>query len=71
MIGWAEQSVSYTILFSDEALFTKQGFFNHQNSYDWVDENPHATIAWSSQIKFTINETAGIVDYPLIGQYIL
>lgn len=34
---------SRKILFSDEALFTRDGVFNSKNLHEWQQENPHAT----------------------------
>jgi hypothetical protein len=37
------------ILFTDEAVFTKDGIFNQHNSHLWSEENPHAIRIRGSQ----------------------
>jgi len=68
----AEDSEFLTsILFTDEAIFTKDGIFNQHNSHIWAKENPHAIRQRTSQHKFSINIWCGIVGDHLLGPYVL
>lgn len=61
-----------TILFTDEAGFSKNGIINLHNWHVWADENPHATIVSHHQHQFQqINVWAGIVGNFLIGPFVL
>lgn len=61
-----------TILFTDEAGFTKNGILNLHNSHVWADENPHATVVHQHQQQFqSINVWAGIIGNFLIGPCVL
>jgi len=59
------------ILFSDEALFTRNGYFNSHNYHVWHEENPHATHVTGHQQRFHLNIWAGIVADQLIGPFVL
>lgn len=59
------------VLFTDEALFTREGVFNSKNSHVWALENPHETVMHNHQHRFSVNVWAGIVNNHLIGPYIL
>lgn len=59
------------ILFTDEACFTRDGYFNSRNSHIWDDDNPHAAWVRAHQQQFAINMWAGIVADFLIGPYLL
>ena len=43
------------ILFTDEACFTRDGYFNSRNSHIWDDENPHAVFIRVHQARFNVN----------------
>jgi hypothetical protein len=58
-------------LSTDEALFTRDGFFNCRNSHVWAEQNPHATVARNHQERFAVNVWAGIIGDNLIGSYLL
>ena len=61
-----------TILFTDEAGFTKNGMINLHNKHVWADENPHATIVSHHQHQFQpINIWAGIIGNCLVGSFVL
>lgn len=60
-----------SILFTDEAGFTRDGVFNVHNTHIWSDENPHAIRESHHQQKFSVNVWAGIIDNILVGPYIL
>lgn len=59
------------ILFTDEATFHRDGFFNNKNNIIWQRENPHATVAKNSQKRFSVNVWAGMKDGFIVGPYIL
>jgi hypothetical protein len=50
-----------SILFTDEAGFTRDGIINFHNSHMWADENPHGIIQSRHQQRFSINIWAGII----------
>lgn len=58
---------SRTILFTDEASFTRSGITNFHNEHVYSDENPHATKVTHYQHEFKVNIWAGIIDNFLIG----
>ena len=60
-----------SVLFTDEATFTREGIFNSHNSHVWDFVNPKATRVFRQQHRFTINVWAGIVHDHLIGSYLL
>lgn len=59
------------ILWTDEACFARDGFFNVHNSHIWSDENPHAVEQVRSQWQFSVNVWAGLVSNYVIGPYLL
>lgn len=58
------------ILWTDEAIFTRQGIFNTHNMHMWAEENPSATKERSFQRRFHIMVWAGVVGDTLIGPHI-
>ena len=60
-----------SVLFTDEATFTREGIFNSHNSHVWDFVNPKATGVFRHQHRFTINVWAGIVHDHLIEPYLL
>ena len=64
-----EESFVSTILFTDEASFTRDGIFNFHNNRNWVEENPHVTVH-SSRHQHQFGCT-GIIDKFLIGPFFL
>ena len=60
-----------TVLFTDEATFTREGMFNSRNSHVWSTGNPHATRTRAGQVRFSVNVWAPIIGYHLIGPYLL
>lgn len=74
---WFQQMVtqnpnfSSTILFTDEAQFTRQAIINFHNNHLWAQENPHGLIEARHQHTFSVNVWAGIVEDNLIGPYFL
>ena len=54
------------VLFTDEACFTRDGYFNSRNSLIWDDENRHAVFIRVHQARFNVNIWGGI-----LGDYLL
>jgi hypothetical protein len=59
-----------SVLWTDEAGFTRDGEMNLHNLHVWAEENPHPTRSSSFQHRFSVNIWAGIVDDHLIGPYV-
>ncbi|GFX64463.1 uncharacterized protein TNCV_4043531 [Trichonephila clavipes] len=60
-----------SVLFTDEASFSREGIFNTHNSHSWAAANPHVTRTQAAQDRFLVNVWAGILGDHLIGPYIL
>lgn len=58
-----------TILFTDEATFTRRGIFNWKNNHLWDSQNPHAKRETHFQHEFKINIWCGIICDYLIGPF--
>ena len=58
-------------LFTNEAQFSREGLNNTHNSHVWADENPHATVESNFQLCFSVNVCSAVLDYHLIGPFIL
>ncbi|CAK9820332.1 hypothetical protein ANTPLA_LOCUS10558 [Anthophora plagiata] len=73
LLGEIERNPSFCryILWTDEALFTREGCFNAHNSHVWDDENPIAIRTHARQERWLVNLWAGICDNFVIGPYIL
>ena len=56
------------LLFTDEATFTCDGI---NNTHQWSDENPHATVDTNFQHRFSINVWCGMIDNQLTGPIVL
>lgn len=63
------QIIISSILFTDEAAFSRDGILNLHNMHHWSDENPHQTVIRSHQYGFSINVWAAIIDNYLIGPF--
>jgi len=59
-----------SILFTDEATFSRNGINNTRNSHRRSHENPHGTVKTNFQ-RFSINVWCGMIDDMLIGPVIL
>ena len=59
------------ILFTDEASFTRDGINNTNNSHQWSDKNPHATVERNSQHRFYVNVWCSVIDSQLTGPAVL
>ncbi|GFV37395.1 uncharacterized protein TNCV_4800451 [Trichonephila clavipes] len=60
-----------SVLFTDEASFSRGGIFNTHNSHSWAAANPHVTRTRAAQDRFLVNVWADILGDHLIGPYIL
>lgn len=58
-----------SVLFTDEAGFSRDGIFNFHNTHCWAEENPHLIHQSRHQRKFSVNVWAGIIGDHLIGPY--
>lgn len=63
------QNIISSILFTDEAGFSRDGILNLHNMHHWSDENSHQTLIRSRQYGFSINVWAVIIDNYLIGPF--
>ena len=64
-------NLSANVLFTHEAIFTRDGVFNLHNYHAWASSNPHATRQHAFQERFSINVWTGIVNDCLIGSYLM
>lgn len=60
-----------SILFTDEASFSRNGIMNFHNNHIWTDDNPHAITQTRFQDRFSFNVWIGIIGDYLIGPYFL
>lgn len=60
-----------TILWTDEATFTRTGIFNHHNCHVWAQENPRETRVRSYQHEFSVNVWLGLINGYVIGPFFL
>lgn len=60
-----------SILWTDEAQFTRDGVTNFHNLHQWAHNNPHVPRENSFQRRFSVNVWAGIVGSTFIGPYFL
>lgn len=60
-----------TVLFTDEANFSRNGIMNVHNTHSWDYENPHVIVESRFQQEFSVNVWAGIYGDHLIGPYFL
>lgn len=56
-----------SVLFTDEATFTRRGVFNWRNSHIWAEENPHKARVHHFQDEFSINVWCGIIGDNVLG----
>ncbi|GFT50287.1 DUF4817 domain-containing protein [Trichonephila clavipes] len=50
-----------SVLFTDEATFSREGIFNTHNSHSWAAANPHVTRTRAAQDRFLVNVWADIL----------
>jgi hypothetical protein len=58
------------VLFTDEALFMRDGVNSTRNSYLWGHDNPHGTIESNYQHRSSVNVWCGFIGDQLIGPFI-
>ena len=66
-----ERRESCLSLFTDEACFTRDGYFNSRNCHIWDDENPHAVFIRVHQARFNVNIWGRILGDHLLGPVII
>ena len=73
LLGEVLRNPSFTtyILWTDEAIFNREGCFNSHNMHVWSDENPLALRPRAAQVRWSINLWAGICGEFIVGPYIL
>ncbi|GFT92171.1 transposase-like protein [Trichonephila clavipes] len=49
-------SIRASVLFTDEASFSREGIFNTHNSHSWAAANPHVTHTRAAQDRFLVNQ---------------
>lgn len=63
----SDPSTAGSILWTDEASFTRTGVFNTHNAHYWAHENPRVSRESSFQHRWRINVWAGILGGRLLG----
>jgi hypothetical protein len=59
------------VLFTEEAMFTRDDVFNYHNEHVGARQNPHATRESHFQRKFSVKVLAEIVGDTLLGPHML
>jgi hypothetical protein len=67
----SEHSFVSSVLFTDEALFGRDGIINIHNQHQQAEDNPHGVNYSRHQQQFRINVWAGIVGDCLVGSHVL
>lgn len=60
-----------SIVWTDEAQFTRDGITNFHNLHEWAHDNPHNKKETAFQRRFDVTVWAGIINNTLIGPKIL
>lgn len=60
-----------SIVWTDEAQFTREGITNFHNLHEWAHNNPNNKKETAFQHRFHVNIWAGIIDNTLIGPKVL
>ncbi|KAJ4441540.1 hypothetical protein ANN_11396 [Periplaneta americana] len=60
-----------SVLFTDEAQFTRDGITNFYNQHVWAYENPRATVPSHHQVRFSLTMWTGIIRDRLVGPHVL
>lgn len=66
-----DENFAWSVLFTDEAEFTRDGINNFHNQHLWDLENPHGVVESKNQVRFSLNVWGGIVGDCLIGPVFL
>ncbi|GFR33377.1 uncharacterized protein TNCT_8111 [Trichonephila clavata] len=67
----ANMHFASSVLFCDEAVFSREGMFNSHNTLMWTLTNPHSARPRAAQQSFTVNVCASVVGDNLLYSYIL
>lgn len=59
------------VLWTDESIFTRNGFGNIHNMHHWATQNPHVIFPCKHQHRFSINVWVGILNDRVIGPIML
>lgn len=54
------------ILWTDESIFTRDGYFNQHNSHHWAHENPRVVRERNHQVRFSLMVWAGLIGDELV-----
>jgi hypothetical protein len=65
------QELFTKMLFTDEAIFSRDGITNTRYTHVWSNDNPHATKETHFQTLFSVNFWWGIIRNLLIGPVVL
>jgi hypothetical protein len=60
-----------SVLFTDEAAFTRNGIITFHNNHVWAEENPQAVVQSRHQQQFSINVWTGIIGDVLVDSHVL
>ena len=66
-----QENFAKRILFTDHAIFTREGVFNYQSSVHWDPNHPHVINPFLYRDPFGVNVWFGIVSDNLIGPYFI
>jgi hypothetical protein len=66
----ADPDYPLTVLFTDEAMFTREVLVNSHNMHQWAEDNPHATLQHGHQQRFSLNVWCGMVQSQLLGPHV-
>lgn len=59
------------ILWTDEAIFTRDGVVNYHNLHIWAHENPHEIRRGKFQQRFSVNVWIGLLGGTICGPHFL
>lgn len=73
LLAQAENDATFLqrILWTDEANFSRDGYFNSRNSHYYSMENPHVFHQHHHQHRFSVNVWAGIIGNHVLGPFII
>ncbi|GFW55852.1 transposase-like protein [Trichonephila clavipes] len=54
-----------SVLFTDEASFSREGIFNTHNSHSWAAANPHVTRTRAAQDRFLVNQNGALAHFSI------
>ncbi|CAG9782782.1 unnamed protein product [Diatraea saccharalis] len=68
---WLIAHPNANILWTDEALFTRVGLYNHHNEHWWSFRNPHMIRKTHHHVRFSANVWAGVIGTKILGPYFI